>query len=166
MSTTKSRTHHHSAPTLHAIIPPPIPPGHNPNPDRSQQFLYRPTCPQYAAYAPGGVVKMYDGSTYGTCSPNVGRNPFLPPWDFQCQPGGPCIGTNGVIAPTPNGVCCPSYQPVWNPRPYPVRPRSCCNMPDVNSCAICKDNHQGLSRSNAAGHFANMNRCKRRCGYW
>ncbi len=136
--------------------------------------LYRPPCAQYAAMAPGGIIHN-GNSIVGTCSPNVGRDPFLPPWDFQCN-GGVCVGANGAVGNSPNEVCCPPPilfypQPSWQipirPYPYPYPPlpgNNCCTRGDVNSCAICLDDQQGLSTSDAAGHFANMTRCRNACG--
>ena len=151
------------------IIPPPI---YN-IPLLSE--LYRPPCPQYAAMPPGGIIRS-GSSIVGTCSPNVGRDPFVPPWDFQCN-NGVCVGANGAVGNSPNAVCCPPPSPVfyypqpWQipiyPVPYPFPPtpgNSCCDRQDVNSCAICLDNKQGLATSDAAGHFANMSRCRNTCG--
>jgi hypothetical protein len=163
------RGHVHANNVRQIIVPPSYQQVIYPQPVTSE--LYRPPCPQYAGYAPGGIIRN-GNSLVGTCSPNVGRDPFSPPFDFQCN-SGVCVSANGMTGPTPNSVCCapgPAQTPWWNImwNPIPIQPRpvpsGCCSNRDVNSCAKCLDNLQGLSSQDAAGHFNNMNTCKNTCG--
>lgn len=168
---------HSNHPSLHQIVEPPtqiIIPGHVQPPMSNTRSFYYPPCPQYAGYSPGSIIQQ-GGVIYGNCSPNTNNDPFAAPYDFQCR-NGTCVGTNGVSGYSPDQVCCPPANvvivpPAWWPMPVPYQPRpfphrrrdDCCSHKDVNACAICLDNKQGLSTKDSAGHFANMNRCQNNC---
>jgi hypothetical protein len=162
---------------LGAVLPPPgfIPPDRpyyrgSGRENVQEAWYFTPSCPQYWRNS-GGIIQRANGTYVGNCSPNSGGSPFAPPYDFYCN-GGMCYGTNGGVARSPDGVCCApvyrggnphgSFSPPYKPRPSRNHP--CCRSRDVNSCAICLDDRQGLSQSDAAGHFANMGRCRRMCG--
>lgn len=170
---------------MKAILPP-NPPTPAPGRDvHGLQTFYNPPCPQYRGMLPGGIVHTGNGYSVGTCSPNRANNPFLAPYDFSCRRTGwgqQCVGSNGIVANSPNGVCCPppiyypqppiyypQPPPYFPPRPFPFPPLpnpprdDCCSRRDVNTCARCLDRKQGTTSS--AAHFANMTKCQRMCGF-
>lgn len=139
-----------------------IPPSGSGGGAGGSQFTYNPPCSQYWGYLPGRIVYTGQQSFAGNCSSNVDGS-----YDFFCHrtPQGQqvCQGSNGAIAYSPNGICCPQNQ-WWGPGSgWNGIPHQCCTK-DTNSCAICLTDYEGDFSGNAAArHQRNMSRCKNGC---
>lgn len=151
----------------------------------SLSTVYTPQCPQYSTGSGALVTLNANGFYAGNCSANdPGRlNPQLAPFDFFCSKDDSgkqmCVNTQtGFIGASPDSICCQAQpqpqpqqiyvipqiirpQPQPQPRPVPVPPH--CLYSSINDCALRLDQQQGLSKNDSAGHFANINQCKRQC---